>query len=67
MDDHANAFVATMAKRYWDKTYDDLQASLRDRRLPRTVNKIEAIKSGLRYEKEEIAEIRLYDAPKSNR
>ena len=44
VDNHANAFAAAMVKRYKNKTYDELQASLRDRRLPSTVNKVEAIK-----------------------
>ena len=65
VDIHAHAFVATMAQRYEDKTYDDLQESLRDRRLLRTVSKIEAIKSCLRYENETIAEIMIYDAKKA--
>ena len=65
MDHHANSFVADMAKRYRNKTYDKLQASLRDRKLPSTENKVEAVKSCLRYEKQEIAEIMLYDAQKA--
>ena len=44
VDNYANAFAAAMIKRYRNKTFDELQASLRDIRLPSTVNKVEAIK-----------------------
>ena len=50
VDMHAHAFVATMAHRHKDKTYGELHENRRDRSLQRTVSKIAAIKSYLRYE-----------------